>query len=425
LKEKNINLQLYSNKSLLSGKLIRVVPNSKTTSRITFRINPNNNMNCTLVLDDPEGRFDNSFYLNLNAPKPIDIHLLTDKSQTLIPGIFKDKRLFNFSKSSISSPDYPKVDLADFLILEDPEKAGETLKESIFTKLKDGKRIIIIPGKSNDFVKAIGSDFGFSLENKNLELKSSNWKIEMPDKSNSFFKGVFREDIQGTYKPTSQPAITLNGGQNLLKYESGAPFLSKVKTSNGQFYFLASEISEEAGSFFKHPLIIPSFYKMAFSGESSKVDNLYLRPDQKEIVLRLDSSFENGESSVELGSEGTKILATLVKTNKQAVLQLPQESLKPGFWSVMGNGKKMAELAVNPSSTESKTDFYSEGDLKEIFPEKPWIEISEISVKDSTEHLKNKKDNDVSLWKYCIWFALLLFIVEMILVRFGKQNAIG
>jgi hypothetical protein len=102
-----------------------------------------------------------------------------------------------------------------------------------------------------------------------------------------------------------------------------------------------------------------------------------------------------------------------------------QTRLEIIFDEIRKDKKSLGFLAVNQAKGESVPSFYSEDELREIFKDKPWIEVAGVNANSSPEHLTGEKINEISWWKYCICLAILMFALEMLIIRFGKSGIIN
>jgi len=422
---KSIRLQLFANGNLLSGKLVPLNPGSTTISSLPIRIKPGENLNCTLSVDDSQTTFDNEFYFTLSAPKPIQIYLISDNATSYLNKVYSNRSLFNFTRSNFSNPDYRRIQDADLVIVEGAINPGDALKESLNQKMVDRGSVCLIPGPSIDWLKNFSGNSGVTILPVEGNTKSENWKIELPGKESSFFSEVFREASQNKVKPTSSPMIRLKDGNHLLKYESGDGFFVSKKAGNGKLYILSSPLSEKSGTFVSHPLMIPVFFRMAFLSSRSGTMNLYVKPNQTSIALSVDSIPGSNEAALEIIHGTKKLLANVKRAGKSYELELPEESLAPGFWEIKKSGLSLGFIAVNQKSEESGPEFYSSSELSNLFKDKPWITVQGISNSSSSEHLKNDKQDEMQLWKYCILLSILMFTAEIIFIRFTQSRIVS
>lgn len=424
-KEKSTRIQLFANGNLLSGKVITVVEGGSVISSLPFQIKPGVRLNCSLLLDDPDISFDNRFYFTLQAPKPTQIYLLSGNPKSYISNVFSNPDLFRFQQSGFSSPDYKSLQNAGLVILEGPGSPGAALEESLLKVINDGGSVCVIPGNDQTWVSSFCQKSGILASPIQDNSKPQDWKINLPDAGNTFFRDVFEEGGQNKIKPWAKAILDVSGGTPILKYESGKPYLTMRKTDKGSLFLMSSSLDEKNSSLPSHPLMIPIFYRMAFSSGEMGNQTLYLSPGSKECILPFDNLSLGSESAVEMVQEGKILLANLNRSEKSIKLVLPETSLSAGFWEIRKDKKSLGFLAVNPAKGESVPSFYSEAELKEMFKGKPWVDVAGVNANSSHEHLSGEKMNEISWWKYSICLAILMFALEMLIIRLGKSGAVN
>jgi hypothetical protein len=424
-KEKSTRIQLFANGNLLSGKVITVVEGGSMICSLPFQIKPGVRLNCSVLLDDQDISFDNRFYFTLQAPKPTRIYLISGNSKSYIPKVYSNPDLFLFKRSDYSNPDYKALQNAGLVILEGPESPGAALEESVLKVLSEGGSVCAIPGNDRNWVTSFCKKTGLDAISVQDNSRPTDWKINLPDAGNTFFRDVFEEGGQNKIKPWAKLLLDVSNGTPILKYESGKAFLSLRKKEKGSLFIMGSSLDEKNSSLPSHPLMIPVFYRMAFSAGEQSNQTLYLSPGAKEISLPLDTMPIGSESAVELIQEGKTLLANVIRSEKSIKLALPETSLSAGFWEIRKDKKSLGFLAVNLAKGESVPSFHTEDELKEIFKDKPWVDVAGVNSNSSPEHLTGEKINEISFWKYCICLAILMFALEMLIIRFGKSGVIN
>jgi hypothetical protein len=424
-KEKSTRIQLFANGNLLSGKVITVVEGGSMICSLPFQIKPGVRLNCSVLLDDQDIAFDNRFYFTLQAPKPTRIYLISGNSKSYIPKVYSNPDLFLFQRSDYSNPDYKALQNAGLVILEGPESPGAALEESVLKVLSEGGSVCVIPGNDRNWVTSFCKKSGLDAISVQDNSRPTDWKINLPDAGNTFFRDVFEEGGQNKIKPWAKLLLDVSNGTPILKYESGKAFLSLRKKEKGSLFIMGSSLDEKNSSLPSHPLMIPVFYRMAFSAGEQSNQTLYLSPGAKEISLPLDTMPIGNESAVELIQEGKTLLANVIRSEKSIKLALPETSLSAGFWEIRKDKKSLGFLAVNLAKGESVPSFHTEDELKEIFKDKPWVDVAGVNSNSSPEHLTGEKINEISFWKYCICLAILMFALEMLIIRFGKSGIIN
>jgi len=422
--KRKINLQLMVDGNLISGKLCDLGDQNSLEVSLPFRIKSRELKLCTLITDDPEITFDNNFYFKLQAPPPALIYVISEKKNRFLANAFGNKDLFQLIESSYSSIDYKKLKSANLIVLNMPMALENALIEACKNNVAEGKSVFIIAGKVNTELKKSLANEGFQSEENTGIQKPQDWLIKLPSKENAFFGTAFKENSQTNIKPFSTPYLFMKGGLNLLSYENGNPYLSMLTWKDGNLFVCSGPIDSEASSIQQHPLIIPMLFNIVFQSQKAEKNALFGRLSQSTLVIPADTNFKGSESGLNLVKGQSNLKISGVKKGNLITIELPNESLSPGFWKIEENQQTIGHLALNQDKQESEIQFFSEEELKSAFQKKPWISVSSIKENDSPLHSRIGGDEAILIWKYFILTALLMFALEMLVARKRKRTQI-
>jgi hypothetical protein len=413
--DSKINLQLFANGSLISGKIVSPGNQNPFIAELPFRIKPNEVLACTLSTDDSDISFDNAFYFKIQSPRPAKVCLLTSKPNTFLNQAFSDKKLFRYAVSDYLNPNYQLIKDADLVIVNQAGSMENALSSLLNKNLKEGKSLLFISGKAApSFLK---NNFSLDLEANTLNQKPEDWKILLPGKENPFFANAFREISSSSLRPFARPNQFLKNGVALLKFENGSPYLSKISQEKGQLFWLSAPLENEESNVQKHPLVIPMLFKMALSVHESASGSLFSRVSDNTFFLQADSTILVKEQVVALESGSQSFKTSLSKNGDLLKIELPAEAMKPGFYQVKSENSLLGVFALNSRKEESVFYFYSAEELTKIFENKPFIKVEGIKSGTSSAHAAQSAQDSIPLWKYFIVAALVFLLLEMWLAR--------
>lgn len=413
--ESKVNLQLFANGSLISGKIVSPGNQNPFITELPFRIKPGETLACTLKTDDPDITFDNEFFFRIQSPRPVRVCLISSGTNVFLNQVFSDKNLFRFSLTSFRNTDYQKIKEAELVILNQPAGMAEALSAALLENLSQGKSVLFVAGKESG--KAPDPVLQLETQSEIPQQKAEDWKIVLPGADNPFFANAFREISQSSVRPFARPAAWLSKGTALLKYENGAPYLSRMSREKGQIFWLAAPLENEESNVQKHPLVIPMLFRIALSGQDAASGSLFNRVQDDFFYLQSDSLGSVKEQVVSLQNGNQVYKTSLVRTGSRYRIELPSGSLQPGFYQVKAESQLLGLLAMNAGREESVFEFYSEEELKSAFSAFPNISVNQIKSDSSPAHAGQSADDSVPLWKYFIAGALLFLIMEMWLSR--------
>lgn len=425
LRQQKIRVQFLSQSGLLSGKVIQTGDGSPIIGSMPFRLALNQQLNAWLEVEDPETRFDNRFFVSIQAPEPVRVYALSSESGSVLKQAFSSSPLFQFTQNAPSEPDYAALEKASLLIVEGISEPGSALKNRLLDRVRSGSSLLLIPGASGAFPLELLKQSG--LNAVSLPGKQEAVKINLPSKGQSFFENAFQEDPGAKIKPTNAPSLSIKGLNPILQFESGDVFAGKVNLEKGQIWAIAGPLQGNNGTLIKHPLFIPLLFKIGFSSETSNPFNLYQSPGSEFVRFFTDSGRQSGDQAIELRHEsGQKILSEIQKVGDFWEVRIPEEpTLDPGFWTVSQQGKTVGSFAMNRDGEESVPEFYSGEELVQVFKDKPWVKVRTVEAGAQSSHLEAGATEEFPLWKVCLCLAILMFVAEIILIRLKRKPSIA
>ena len=419
-----VNVQLFDQSSLESGKAINFSGQKELEVSLPFRIKANETKQCTLTVNDGQVSFDNQFYITLKAPNPSSVLVLDDTKNQYLKNLFANPALFTQITGNYSNVDFQKLKEANLIVLNQPEKLDDALTQNILERLKTGASVWLIPPSKNRedalaFLKKAGLS-ATEKTNANL-LKPEEWKIRFPGNTSPFYADALAQTNPNVTLPYSKPCLDLKDGGRILQYENGAAALVEQKWLGGKLFVQASPFLNEYGNFHEHALVIPTAFKIAFSASPSATQPLYYSSSSSFAYLPAPAGSFRKESSVKLSQNKTEWMASQSKIGARLRIDLPGENMTPGFYKVSGENQELGTISLNRDKAESNLDFYSEEELKAHFMGQPWVKINSLSQSESSQHAWADQEG-FSLWKYCILASILMFVAEMAIARSGTKK---
>jgi len=420
--KRKINLQLYADGNLISGKIVDQGEQNSVEVSLPFRIKARELKRCTLTTDDPEITFDNNFYFKLQAPPPSLVYLISEKKNKFLSTALANKDLFQLVENNYSALDFQKLKESDLIILNEPKVFEDALLAACLQKVEEGKSVLIFAGKESEiFQKKLGQE-GFEIISNSIVQKPQDWLIKLPERDNLFFASTFKEISQSTLKPFAVPFCFLKSGTSILKYENGNPYLSQAIWKKGNLFFISGPLSDGESSVQKHPLIIPMLYNIVSKSQIGLENTMFGRISQPSLSVIPDSIFQRSEKGLSLEKDQISIKTSARSKGNSILVDLPIESLSPGFWNIVSESQKIGVLALNQDRQESDIEYYTEDEMKTAFAKMPWVSVSSITENDSVNHAQIGENSAIDLWKYFILAALLMFALEMLVAKKGNKS---
>jgi hypothetical protein len=102
----------------------------------------------------------------------------------------------------------------------------------------------------------------------------------------------------------------------------------------------------------------------------------------------------------------------------ELVMELPKNTLQPGYYDLMLGTQSRATLAFNLDKNESYLEQLSLDEISSAFGNKNNLTIFDVNDADNFSKEVKKNKFGVPLWKYAIILSLLFLLAEVLLIRF-------
>ena len=355
---------------------------------------------------------DNKLYFAYEKPNEIKVILITENAQLekSVTKLYQSEPLISLSVQNPNALNHDALLNANLLILGELNDFPSGLKQTIAAVQQNSTVVAVIPGNDidlgsyNELTSLIGGSF--SWKNKDTtrielsDIKSENW----------FFDGVFN-DLTKTDEKLYLPTLythyqvnKLNEVTNFLIYKANQqPYFWQFN----QAYFFAGGVSQSNSDFMNNAIFVPVFLKMAFNSTIS--NTIYYN--------------KKGQKTAYKSSQYDQLKIT--KPNGQIFNWLPNNTNflitenfdVPGIYQLSFKDSLVGALAFNVSAQE----FVNQG--KDLETElgyndnTEWLDFEENQVLKSEI---NKLIVGTPLWKYCLYLAIFLILMEMLVSSWWK-----
>ena len=426
---KKMVLKLNLDNTQSSTASVNVPANGSAIAKFNFNLKGKGYKQGRITFDDFPVTFDNDYYFVLNASPLIRIlHIYGQKYEgNYINNVYANDSLFALQSYAAQNVDPGLIKNSDMVVLEGVEQTTGTLAQEIQDFVRKGGSLTVIPPSlpnANSYTSLLQS-FGIngliSEKNSIKELTP----IAAPNRSNPFFSDVFEESVRQEINlnlPSASPAWTwTNAGQPLLSLRSGQPYLNQISAGKGKIYLFAASLNPEFGSMAQHAIFVPIMYKMA--ALSVRAQRTAFTFDENPIALTVNN--EKLNTVYKLRRNKTELIPAQKTVGNQLLLEIPQgdqlgNGLEAGYFELVKEDKVEQLIALNHNNAESKLDYYSPKELRNIFSGRKNIQVFDKIDDDAFAQEFQQQNFGTSLWKYFLYAALFFLLVEIGLIRFMK-----
>ena len=367
---------------------------------------------CRLNFEDYPVTFDNDFYFVLKLENKIDImEIRKEDGMSPIEQVFGNTSLFNFTSQVASNTDYSLIRQFDLVFVVGLPSIDNSLSLELNNYINQGGSVCVIPGENIDL-----DSYKNLLPSLTSVVKDTSMvDISMPDLSDPFYENIFESTNEQIDMPEALPILNWRGQQfDLLTLKNNLNFLSGFR-KQGVVFVLASPLEDQFTSFHRHALFVPVMYRMASISKRS-FDKSYYSINESTINLKLDSL---GKQDVfKLIDADIELIPNQRITANELVLEMPKNTLNPGFYDLTLEGKTKAVMAFNLNKAESYLEQLSFDNINANFAIYNNVTIFDTNDADNFSNEVKKNKFGVPLWKYAIVLSLLFLLVEVLLIRF-------
>lgn len=391
----SIPISLFNN-DLLIGKSILAKSNNFSA---TFTISKTNSTIGKITIDDSGPNFDNNFYFNLPKTSKTKVLAIGNTPSIFLNRIFtEDEFLFEFSTQN--ELDYNDLQNQDLVILDEIKFISKALQVSLNTFFENGGTVLFIPSSEGSL-----DHYNEVLSLKNLKFNSINSHTKKITKiyfDHPIYEQTFEQKVTNFQYPKVETYFSLDKPTKpLLGLDDGTPFLVEKE---GLFVFSAS-LNESNCNFTASPLVVPTIYGIGKS--SVRTPKLYYTIGQKN-ELDLDYSLKN-DAVLNLSNSENSFIPFQTMKNKKLKIYFEDIPNTSGHYNLNSNNETVHLLSFNYDEKESQISSVSNNELD--------LGKAIKSIESAFEFINNEV-NIKELWKWFVIFALLFFLLEILLLKF-------
>lgn len=419
-------LKLYINGEQRAIAAIDIKAHSTSNQQLRYTLNEDGLQCGTLAIEDAPIVFDDKFYFTYEVTDATPIIVIQeDKSNRYLKAMYGYDSLFVYAEMRKNNINYSQFKDCQLVVLDQLKNLSSGLMDELGKFVKSGGNLLVFPspdmeiGNFQQFFASLGVA-GFE---KQTEGTLSIGKI---NEESLYFKDALQKQNARMAMPTVvNPFALSNHGEHpaevIMSLENGAPLLTCTPVEEGRIFLSGVALDDRYGDAHKNALFFVPLHNIAiFSQKQSKLYNIIGRDDEQAV-----NSPNNGSDEV-FTLKAQKGDAEFIPGHKnlggKTLLFFHDQISEAGLYDLMQDGTTLTALAFNFGSEESALAYYSENELKEVAENSNQaIEILSGDTKNMAKAVSERL-NGTPLWRYFVLLALLCFLAEVMLLRFGGQE---
>jgi Aerotolerance regulator N-terminal len=377
-----------------------------------------------LHVSDYPIQFDDTMYVAYQAAQDLPVLLLTQGA----PNRFLDAAMnslagFKTDRQTAGSVDYSSLSKYKLILLQDLTSISSGLASELAQYAKSGGNVLIFPPSGadinsyNTFMQSVqGSPMG-GFESRPREVSQINT-------DHFLFSDVYLNKNSNLRLPKTQGNYALRnagarGGEYLLTYRDGSPFLVNVPVLQGNVILCAAPLDETYSNLTTSgEVFVPLLYKAALAGDRGKKIAYTIGTDD---YIEADNRLRTGgnDLSYKLKGRSGEFIPDQRTVGSKVAISIDRQLDQAGFYDLyLRQDSTLMQLGFNYDRRESVQQFLDDAALTKILPTNFSV-MSAANQADLTGALSNAH-RGTSFWRWCLWIVLAALLVETLLLRFWK-----
>lgn len=404
--EQEIPVAVYNQKQLIAKTLVKL---EQADKELLFTI-PKADFNGYVLIDEPGLNYDNYYYFSISKPEKVNVLAIGDATKNqFLTKIYTEKE-FVFSQYELKALDYNLLEKQDAILLNEIKEIPQALQTTLKAFYEKGGHVIFIPSEENKIenINRLLLNFGsFSMSDFSRKEK----QITSISFAHPLYNGVFEKKADNFQYPNTKGNFDLKSTYPaILTYEDQRPFLTAVSNSLASFYVFSAPINHENSNFKNSPLIVPTFYNMAFQSAKSGINALTVGTTSPITIDQLLSKDEI-ISVVSSDKNGEKFIPQQQILNHKVKLTFSESPTQAGNYNALKDNTTIKNISFNYPRTESDLRL-DNSNLLDAYENSTSLE----AVFDALQ--TNRTDN--VLWKWFVVLTLLFVVLEILIQKLVK-----
>ncbi|MFA9210969.1 MAG: BatA domain-containing protein [Moraxellaceae bacterium] len=415
--------------SLKIGKMKRdlfanLTANGSDTVELSYFNNQSGIIECVATINDKQMMQDDAFYFNYEVKKQANVLLIN--GEDAVSNIERVLELDDFYVvKTMDQNDRVSTETTDLIIVNGANNLSQNTQNQLINATKEGVTLLLFPGKN----ATLGA-WNNLLAKVNMPLFAGLYEAELSVKtialSDNFFDGVFEKKPENISLPAAKTSYRTTKNSttqavDLMRFQNGAPFF--VKSTGSSPVFLATvSLHSDHSSFTSNQLFSTLVLRTA---ELSQKSRPYFLTIGNSKAYPVTTENTNSDQPIHIiGKDCDFIPRTLEQKNVTRISIQGMEAVRrllAGNYNIQKGGVSSGNLSLNYDRKESHIASYTNAELTDAFAKANYkIEkVSDALGWSGASFLSLTQP--VTYWKWCVIFALVFLIAEMMVVHLFKK----
>jgi len=369
--------------------------------------------------------FDDEIYFSYTVSGIINILSINgSEASEYLGSLFNTDSGFIFRNVSLKLLDYSTLPNYNLIILNELQVIPSGLRQEIIRFAESGGSVILIPSEDAD-LESYNGFLGELGKSRYAAAEKNPLKISAINLNHPIFADVFEELPDNINLPDvfiHFPLIipTLQMHDKLLEMENGRIFLNVQPVGRGQIYLFAVNFQTTFSNFPRHPIFVPTLYKIAVSSTTDQPLYHTIGKDEQVIINKVNLPGDR-VVKVQAAGEGYEFIPRQRKMNSDMELDMFGQIQTAGFYHITDGQEIVQGLAFNYDRKESEMDFFSTEELQTYLSGQGLLNFRVLET-EKQPFVMTIRDlsQGKQLWRFFVLGALIFLLGEVLILRFRK-----
>jgi hypothetical protein len=374
---------------------------------------------------------DDIFYFSYQVREAVPVLCISQSATNpYITALFSNDSTIHFTNTVVNQVAYSELFSHSLIILNGVDDISTGFSQELTRFVESGGHLVIFPPVKpsptlNQFLSGLGTR-GY------LQVDTTRQRVSRINVLSPVYSDVFEKNTNGEivlpdnldlpvvnrhYRIVSSPDFM---PETLLEMDNKFPFLLSLNAGKGKLYLFASSLESGWSNFPRHPVFVPTLYKMALL--SNPVSPLYhFSGENVSLIVPGDSVSESVLFRIRQSGNNFEVIPGITRTDAGLTIQTHDQIRQAGFYQVYSGNTLVAGLAFNYNRLESRPECYKTAEIKEQISRQRNLSFNIMAEKNRPLARQIEQLNQgTPLWKWFILLTLLFLAFEIALIRHLK-----
>lgn len=419
-------LKLYVNGTQKALNAVDVKAESFSDCQLNFTISEIGSQTAYLEINDAPIAFDDRLYFVFEVTDKTSIISINDNvSNKYLNALYGKDSLFVFQTMNGNQINFSQFKEAQLIILDQVKTISTGVQDELEKYLKSGGKILVFPSETSDF--SSWNPFLTRLKIPTFsQLNTTSLKMGKLNMESVYFKGSLEDNDQNFKMPTIlkhfQFSTSNSVSEPIIQLENNDPILTYYPIDKGGVFLSAIPLNDNFGNAHKNALFFVPLHNIAIMSQlQSKL--FYVIGKEGDILIPKNTGNAEDVYTFKSRLNGDEFIPEQRNLGNETVLFPHNQIDHAGLYDLFLGEDTITTIAFNFDRAESNLTYYSDDELEKIVDDSNGsIDLLDFQMKDLTKAVSDKL-NGTPLWRLFLIMSLLLFLTEVLVLRFwGKAN---